>query len=121
MLTLEESVDLRRRLEEDRKKLAAIRQKLENETLPQCTVAYRKGKAVVNIGGRDYNPCYYNCSYNFADKNDKFRKQFEKFHENGFRLFGMGISLQRCSVPPETMRKPRLASSSANSLALTRT
>ena len=96
MLTLEESADMRRRLEEDRKKLVEIRKKLETETLPQCTVAYRKGKPVVNIGGKDYNPCYYNCSYNFADKDDNFRKQFEKFHENGFRLFGMGISLQRC-------------------------
>ena len=99
MLTQEESVDLRRRLEEDRKKLVEINKKLESETLPQCTVAYRKGKVVVNIGGKDYNPCYYNCSYNFADKDDKFRKQFAKFHENGFRLFGMGISLQRCWKP----------------------
>ena len=99
MLTQEESAVLRRHLEEDRNKLMEVRQKLENETLPQCRVVYRKGKACVNIGGKDYNPCYYNCSNNFADKDDKFRKQFVKFHENGFRLFGIGIALQRCWKP----------------------
>ena len=64
LLTPNERVDFLRQEEENRRKLLEIHKKLETETLPQCSVVYRKGKACINIGGQDFAPCYYN-SYNF--------------------------------------------------------
>ena len=94
LLTPNEKVDFLRHEEENRRKLLEIHKKLETETLPQCSVVYRKGKACINIGGQDFAPCYYN-SYNFFEKETKFREQYENFDKMGFRLFGIGLSLHQ--------------------------
>ena len=65
---------------------------LDGETKPQCRVIYEKGRARFDIGGRMFEPTFYNTSQSWRDTNRKLRRQTAYFRDADVHLYGLGIN-----------------------------
>lgn len=65
---------------------------LDGEIKPQCRVVYEKGRARFDIGGRMFEPTFYNTSQSWRDTNRKLRRQTAYFRDADVHLYGLGIN-----------------------------
>ncbi|MBR2837485.1 MAG: hypothetical protein IKE55_01755 [Kiritimatiellae bacterium] len=84
-------------------RLKSVLAEMEKEPKPTCRIGYDRGNAYFDIGGRRFEPTFYNASESWHDDNRKLRRQTAYFRDAGVHLFGLGLDLETAWRPDGTV------------------